>query len=97
MVGEQGPRPQVAEICCTHSEGDTIVRILHYPPLPPATPPGAVRAAAHEDINLITLLAAATASGLGLMAHDGRWVPIDTTGDVIIVDAGAGDMLCCRT
>ena len=43
----------------------------------------------------ITLLAAATASGLELMAHDGCWVPIDTTGDVIIVDAG--DMLCCRT
>jgi isopenicillin N synthase-like dioxygenase len=73
------------------TEGDTIVRILHYPPLPPATPPGAVRAAAHEDINLITLLPSATASGLELLSNDGRWVPIETSGDVIIVDSG--DML----
>jgi isopenicillin N synthase-like dioxygenase len=72
-------------------EGDTILRILHYPALAPETPAGAVRAAAHEDINLITLLPAATASGLELKTNDGRWVPIETSGDVIIVDAG--DML----
>ena len=47
----------------TKSE-NTLLRILHYPPLEANTEEGAVRAAAHEDINLITLLPAATAPGL---------------------------------
>ncbi|TAL58555.1 MAG: isopenicillin N synthase family oxygenase, partial [Legionella sp.] len=42
----------------------TMLRILHYPPLSGDEPAGAVRAAAHEDINLITLLVGATSSGL---------------------------------
>ena len=71
-------------------EGDTILRVIHYPPVP-AGMEGSVRAAAHEDINLITLLCAATASGLELLQHDGTWRPIETEGNQIIVDAG--DML----
>lgn len=71
-------------------EGDTILRVIHYPPVPPGMA-GSVRAAAHEDINLITLLCSATASGLELLERDGTWRAIDTGGDQIVVDAG--DML----
>jgi isopenicillin N synthase-like dioxygenase len=73
------------------ADSDTIVRVLYYPPLAPATPPGAVRSAAHEDINLITLLSGATSEGLELLRHDGTWMPVHTGFDTIVVDAG--DML----
>ena len=72
-------------------ESDTIVRVLYYPPVGNNAPPGAVRSAAHEDINLITLLSAATAEGLELLRRDGTWMPIHTGFDTIVVDAG--DML----
>lgn len=73
------------------TDSDTIVRVLYYPPVAPDVPPGAVRSAAHEDINLITLLSAATAEGLELKRHDGTWMPVHTGFDTIVVDAG--DML----
>ena len=73
------------------TDSDTIVRVLYYPPVAPSTPPGAVRSAAHEDINLITLLSAATADGLELLRHDGTWMPVHTGFDTIVVDSG--DML----
>lgn len=72
-------------------ESDTIVRVLYYPPVPSGAPPGAVRSAAHEDINLITLLSGATSEGLELLRHDGTWMPVHTGFDTIVVDAG--DML----
>lgn len=72
-------------------DSDTIVRVLYYPPLGPGAPAGAVRSAAHEDINLITLLSGATAEGLELLRHDGTWMPVHTGFDTIVVDAG--DML----
>lgn len=72
------------------SESDTIVRVIYYPPTVGA-PPGAVRSAAHEDINLITLLSGATSEGLELLARDGTWTPIHVSFDHIVVDAG--DML----
>lgn len=70
----------------------TLLRILHYPPIG-ADEDGAVRAAAHEDINLITLLPAATYPGLQVKAADGSWVFADmhVPKDAIIVNAG--DML----
>ncbi len=71
--------------------GSSILRLLHYPPIPPGTPEGAVRAAAHEDINLITLLVSASSSGLELLTREGEWLPIETAPDNIIVDSG--DML----
>lgn len=73
------------------TESDTIVRVLYYPPVAPDVPPGAVRSAAHEDINLITLLSGATSEGLELKRHDGTWMPVHTGFDTIVVDAG--DML----
>lgn len=57
----------------------TLYRIIHYPPLTGDEEEGAVRSAEHEDINLITLLPAATASGLQVKDSFGQWhdVPCD--------------------
>lgn len=71
--------------------GDTILRIIHYPPVPPERDPQAVRAAAHEDINLVTLLCEATAGGLELLQRDGTWRAIHALQGQIVVDSG--DML----
>ncbi|MCP1384343.1 isopenicillin N synthase family dioxygenase [Runella salmonicolor] len=72
--------------------GDSILRALHYFPLDPATvPDGAVRAAAHGDINLITLLMGASAEGLEVLRRDGKWIAITALPDQIVVNVG--DML----
>ncbi|MBX3018222.1 MAG: isopenicillin N synthase family oxygenase [Bdellovibrionaceae bacterium] len=73
------------------SEGNSILRLLHYPPIPAGTDPRCLRAAPHEDINLITILPAATATGLQLKDRDGTWLDVDAEPDTLIVDAG--DML----
>ena len=64
---------------------NTMLRILHYPPLSGEIEPGAVRGAAHEDINLLTLLPAATAPGLEVKDVHGNWhaVPCDP-GSVVV-------------
>jgi isopenicillin N synthase-like dioxygenase len=72
-------------------QSDTILRIIHYPPIPPNAHPASLRAAPHEDINLITLLCGATADGLELLQRDGTWLPIAAMPGHIIVDSG--DML----
>lgn len=72
--------------------GDSILRALHYFPLDPnTTPDGAVRAAAHGDINLITLLMGASADGLQVLRRDGKWIAITALPNQIIVNVG--DML----
>lgn len=68
-----------------------LFRILHYPTMPNGFPDDAVRAAAHEDINLITLLPAATTTGLEVLTADGEWFPVECDADAIIVNIG--DML----
>jgi len=70
--------------------GDSILRALHYPPVDPALLP-AVRAEAHEDISLITLLIGATASGLELLDRDGQWRPVPAEPGTLVVNVG--DML----
>ena len=72
-------------------DGNTILRVIHYPPLSPSTPQGAVRSSQHEDINLITLLVGATADGLQVQDHDGSWIEVEGNHEHIIVDSG--DML----
>lgn len=69
----------------------SLLRVLHYPPLEESIEPGAIRAGAHEDINLLTLLPAANEPGLQVKAKDGSWldVPCDF-GNLII---NIGDML----
>jgi isopenicillin N synthase-like dioxygenase len=74
--------------------GNSILRVLHYPPVRTEQLP-AVRAAAHEDINLITLLCEATDSGLEILTREGEWMPVETGEGQIVVDAG--DMLSRAT
>ncbi len=71
--------------------GNSILRLLHYPPIPEGVDPRCLRAAAHEDINLITLLPAATTSGLQLKDRDGQWLDVGGDPGDLIVDSG--DML----
>lgn len=73
------------------AEADTILRIIHYPPIPEDAHPDSLRSAPHEDINLITLLCEATTSGLELLQRDGTWLAIPAVEGQIIVDSG--DML----
>lgn len=70
---------------------NTLLRILHYPPLIKEREDGAVRAAAHEDINLITLLPAATTPGLEVLDANGNWYAVSC--DVGNVVVNVGDML----
>lgn len=77
------------------TNGNSILRLLHYPPIGKDADPRAVRAAAHEDINLITILVAANGGGLELLDRDGKWLPVETDPDNLIVDAG--DMLARAT
>ncbi|HVK62248.1 MAG TPA: 2-oxoglutarate and iron-dependent oxygenase domain-containing protein [Bdellovibrionales bacterium] len=77
------------------SEGNSILRLLHYPPIPEGVDPRCIRAAAHEDINLITLLVSGTTSGLQLLDRDGTWLDIESDPNSLIVDAG--DMLARLT
>jgi isopenicillin N synthase-like dioxygenase len=72
-------------------DGNSILRLIHYPPVPTDANPQSVRAAAHEDINLITLLIEATDSGLEILDRNDNWIPVVTPKGCIIVDAG--DML----
>jgi isopenicillin N synthase-like dioxygenase len=72
-------------------DGDTILRIIHYPPVPANANPASLRSAPHEDINLITLLCEATDDGLELLQRDGTWRSIPALPGQIIVDSG--DML----
>ena len=73
------------------TDGNSILRLLHYPPIAEGQDPHCIRAAAHEDINLITILVSASASGLELLDRDGKWLPVETDANNLIVDAG--DML----
>ncbi|MBO9662471.1 2-oxoglutarate and iron-dependent oxygenase domain-containing protein [Dokdonella sp.] len=70
--------------------GNSILRPIHYPPITAPEIPN-VRAGAHEDINLITLLVGASAQGLEVRSHAGEWVPFTADADTIVVNIG--DML----
>jgi isopenicillin N synthase-like dioxygenase len=73
--------------------GNSILRTLHYFPItnPDALPDDAVRAGAHEDINLITLLIGASADGLELLTRENEWFPVKAYGEDLVVNVG--DML----
>ncbi len=70
-------------------DGNSILRLLHYPPVP-ARAEG-VRAEAHEDINVITLLLGAEEAGLQLLDRDGSWIDINPPEGALVVNIG--DML----
>ena len=69
----------------------TLLRVLHYPPLTGDEEPGSVRAAAHEDINLLTILPAATQAGLQVQGKDDKWFDVPCDFGMLIVNIG--DML----
>lgn len=79
------------------SRGNSILRAIHYFPIKDEAllKAGAVRAAEHGDINLITLLMGASAAGLEVLRRDGKWIPITALPDQIIVNVG--DMLARLT
>ena len=61
------------------NSNQNLLRIIHYPPLMGEENPSAIRAGAHEDINLITLLVAGSESGLQVLSNDGDWVDVSTS------------------
>jgi isopenicillin N synthase-like dioxygenase len=70
-------------------DGETLMRILHYPPINGT--PKAVRSGAHEDINLVTFLIAGTEPGLQVKTRGGVWAAVGETADSIVVNVA--DML----
>ncbi|MBT8320422.1 MAG: isopenicillin N synthase family oxygenase, partial [Eudoraea sp.] len=70
--------------------GNSILRPIHYPPIT-EEPKDAVRAAAHGDINLITLLMGAHGKGLQVQNHEGEWIDAIAKPDQLMINVG--DML----
>ena len=75
-------------------EGNSILRPIHYPPIT-TEPDNAIRAAAHGDINLITLLMGAQGRGLQVQNHDGEWIDAIAEPDELVINVG--DMLSRHT
>ena len=74
--------------------GNSILRPIHYPPIT-QEPDNAVRAAAHGDINLITLLMGAQGRGLQVQNHNGEWIDAIAEPDELMINVG--DMLSRHT
>ena len=70
-------------------DGNSVLRLLHYPPLAPDAV--GLRAGAHEDINVITLLLGAEEAGLQILDRDGHWLDISPPPGALVVNIG--DML----
>lgn len=85
-AGYSMPLPQMLE-----GSDHTLLRVLHYPPLTGHEPDQAMRAAAHGDINLLTLLPAATEPGLQVWGKDQAWHDVPCDFGLLIVNIG--DML----
>jgi len=67
--------------------GNSILRPLHYPPIPQRDTPS-MRAAAHEDINLITLLVGSDEPGLEVLSKNEQWLPVTSDSSIIVVNIG---------
>lgn len=74
-------------------DGNSILRLLHYPPAPFDGPH--IRAGAHEDINAITLLLGAEEAGLEILDRDGKWIGINSLPGSVVCNIG--DMLARAT
>ena len=72
-------------------DGNSVMRLLRYPPLEGEAAEGAIRAAAHGDINTITLLLGAEEAGLELLTREGEWLAVDPPAGALVVNIG--DML----
>jgi len=75
-------------------EGNSILRPIHYPPIT-SEPKNSIRAAAHGDINLITLLMGAQGRGLQVQNHNGEWIDAIAEPDELVINVG--DMLSRHT
>jgi isopenicillin N synthase-like dioxygenase len=75
----------------TVQDGNSILRLLHYPPQTEPPPEGSVRAGAHEDINVITLLLGAEEGGLEVLHRNGSWIAVNPPAGSLVVNVG--DML----
>jgi isopenicillin N synthase-like dioxygenase len=75
----------------TQGSSNIVMRTIHYPPVSKNSPQDAIRAAAHEDINLLTVLPAATAEGLEVKDHYGTWHRLKLKPNQLVVNTG--DML----
>lgn len=73
----------------TVENGNSVMRLLHYPPIP--VDADGIRAGAHEDINLITLLLGAEEAGLQLLTKSGEWLPVFPPEGAMVINVG--DML----
>jgi len=73
----------------TVDQGNSVLRLLHYPPID--GDPDGVRAGAHEDINVITLLLGAEEAGLQVKTKSGDWLPVQPPEGALVVNIG--DML----
>ncbi len=76
-------------------DGNSVMRLLHYPPLGEDAPDGAIRAAGHEDINTITLLLGAEEAELELLTKQGEWCAVDVPPGALVINVG--DMLQRQT
>jgi len=74
---------------------NSVLRLLHYPPVPADVDPASTRSAEHEDINLLTLLPGPRGPGLEILDRDGTWLTIDAGPHDLIVDSG--DMMAVLT
>jgi isopenicillin N synthase-like dioxygenase len=74
-----------------NNSDQTLLRVLHYPPFDGNEEPGAIRAAAHGDINLLTILPAASEPGLQVLSKTGEWLDVPAEFGNLIVNIG--DML----
>ena len=73
------------------NSSQSLLRVLHYPPMKGDEEPGAIRAAAHEDINLITILPASNEPGLQVKTKSNEWIDVPSDFGTLIVNIG--DML----
>jgi len=70
--------------------GNSVLRVIHYPPMPP-NPTESIRAGAHEDINVITLLLGAEEPGLQVLTRQDKWLSVNPVPGSMVVNVG--DML----
>ena len=68
-----------------------LFRIIHYPPMTGNEDKNSIRAAAHEDINLLTVLVAGSEPGLQVLDEKGEWLDVSTNRNTIVINSG--DML----
>lgn len=77
------------------NDGNSVLRLIHYPPVQGMDTQSQMRAAPHADINLMTLLVGATGSGLQLLDKDEQWQDVQTGPEEIVIDTG--DMMALIT